>query len=119
MAPKGRPRPSSLLRPRQGSLECGITMANYTVTKVRKERSADGTHRHIAGVITDAGTFYPRGQVADSIKAGNAWITSAGGYRAVIAVISYCPRTGCYANPYLRTNPDSTKLDNLENLPEG
>jgi hypothetical protein len=94
-------------------------MARYTVTKVRKERSADGSHRHIAGVITASGIFYSRSEVADSIKAGNSWITSAGGYTAVIQVISYCPRSGCYANPYLKTNPDSTKLDNLENLPEG
>jgi hypothetical protein len=94
-------------------------MASYTVTKVRKEQSADGTHRHIAGVITTANQYWARKQVVDSLNAGDSWVTSAGGYSAVIKEISYCPRAGCYATPYIKTNPDSSKLDNLENLPEG
>ena len=32
-------------------------MATYIVTRVRKEFSADGTHRHIEGVFTDADHF--------------------------------------------------------------
>jgi hypothetical protein len=91
-------------------------MATYTVTKVRKETSADGTHKHIEGVCTSDGSHYTRKQVVDSINAGNTWKTSADGYEAVIEAISYCPRASCYATPYLRTNPDSTKKDNLENL---
>lgn len=91
-------------------------MATYTVTHVRKELSADGTHRHIEGVCTTDGTHYTRREVVDSIDAGNVWKTSADGYEAVIAPITYCPKTGCYATPYIRTNPDSTKKDNLENL---
>lgn len=91
-------------------------MATFTVTHVRKETSADGTHEHIEGVCTDADVHYTRRQVVDSINAGNTWQTSAGGYKAVIEPITYCPRTGCYATPYIRTNPDSTKKDNLENL---
>lgn len=92
---------------------------NYTVTKVRKELSRDGSHRHLEGVITAANIHYTRKQVADSIDAGNVWKTSGGGYSATIRKVSYCHRGACLATPYLATNPDSSKLDNLENLPEG
>jgi len=91
-------------------------MATYTVTKVRKELSDDGTHRHIAGVCTDVGTYYTRRQVVDSIDAGDTWKTSAEGYQATIKAIAYCPADSCYATPYIETNPDSTTKDNLENL---
>jgi len=94
-------------------------VSSYTVTKVRKEWSSNHSHRHIEGVITSAGLHYTRADVAASIRAGNTWQTSAGGYSATIQAISYCPHSTCLASPYLRTNPDSTKLDNLENLPEG
>jgi hypothetical protein len=92
-------------------------MATYTVTKVRKELSSDGSHRHIEGVCTDTGTHYTRKQVVDSINAGNTWKTKSGGYEATIEAIKFCPRSGCLASPYIKTKPDSTKLDNLENLP--
>jgi hypothetical protein len=91
-------------------------MATYTVTKVRKELSDDGTHEHIEGVCITDGTHYSRAEVVKSIKAGNTWKTSADGYQATIEPISHCPRVACYATPYIRTNPDSTKKDNLENL---
>jgi hypothetical protein len=54
--------------------------------------------------------------VVSSIDAGNIWKTSADGYEAVIEKISYCPRAECLAKPYIKTKPDSTKKDNLENL---
>lgn len=91
-------------------------MAAYTVTKVRRELSADGTHAHIEGVCTADGTHYTRREVVDSIKAGNTWKTSADGYEATIETVNYCPRANCYATPYIKTKPDSTKKDNLENL---
>jgi len=91
-------------------------MATYTVVKVRKELSSDGSHRHIEGVCTDAGSHYTRQQVVDSINAGNTWKTSADGYSATIETISYCPKDSCLATPYFKTKPDSTKKDNLENL---
>jgi hypothetical protein len=91
-------------------------MATYIVTKVRKELSSDGTHRHIEGVCTNAGVHYTRREVVNSINSGNKWKTSANGYEAVIEPIQYCPKPGCTATPYIRTNPDSTKKDNLENL---
>jgi hypothetical protein len=91
-------------------------MATYTVTKVRKESSTDGTHMHIEGVCTNDGTHYTRKQVVDSINAGNTWKSSADGYEATIEAIAYCPKANCYAKPYIKTKPDSTKKDNLENL---
>lgn len=91
-------------------------MATYVVTKVRKEQSADGSHRHIEGVCTREGTHYTRKQVVGSINAGNTWKTSADGYEATIIPISYCPAASCLASPYIKTKPDSTKKDNLENL---
>ena len=94
-------------------------MAAYTVTKIRKENSSDGTHRHIEGVITDGGIHYTRREVFDSVNLGHVWRTRAAGRTATITTLTHCPRDNCYASPYLRTNPDSTGADNLENLPEG
>ena len=91
-------------------------MATYFVTKVRKETSADRTHRHIEGVCTNSGTHYTRKEVVTSIDAGNLWKTSADGYEATIEKITYCPQAACLATPYIKTKPDSTKKDNLENL---
>lgn len=91
-------------------------MATYTVTKVRKEKSADGTHEHIEGVCTNSGVHYTRQEVVDSINAGNTWKTRADGYEATIKTMAYCPKSNCLAKPYIKTNPDSTKKDNLENL---
>jgi len=91
-------------------------MATYTVTKVRKELSEDKTHEHIEGVCTSDGTHYTRQAVVDSIDAGNTWKTSADGYEATIEKLGYCPKDKCYAKPYIKTKPDSTKKDNLENL---
>lgn len=91
-------------------------MATYTVTRVRKESSSDGTHEHIEGVCTVDWTHYTRAEVVESISTGNTWKTSADGYEATITPIKYCPKPRCLATPYIRTNPDSTKKDNLENL---
>lgn len=92
-------------------------MSTYIVNAVRKEWSADGTHRHIAGVWVN-GQYYTRAQVVSSINAGNTWKTSHGGYRATIHPVQYCRRVACMATPYIETNPDSTTADNLENLPD-
>jgi hypothetical protein len=89
-------------------------MATYVVTKVRKETSVDGSHEHIEGVCTTDEVHYTRKQVVDSIKAGSAWVTSADGLSATITTVMSCPR--CSVSPYLKTNPDSSRKDNLENL---
>lgn len=93
-------------------------MAIYIVTRVRKEESSDSTHHHIEGVCTNDGVHYTRAEVVKSINEGNLWKTSASGYEAIIRPRSSCNRrSNCNAAPYIETNPDSTKLDNLENLP--
>lgn len=92
-------------------------MATYIVTRVRKELSSDGRHRHIEGVCTDDGKHYTRGQVVQSIKDGNLWKAKAGDAEAIIEPITFCPATNCYVSPYIRTNRDSSSNDNLENLP--
>lgn len=92
-------------------------MATYTVTKVRMQRSSDDSHEHIEGVCTSDGVHYTRGEVVASINAGNTWQTSADGYTATIKTMTFCPHASCYATPYIKTNPDSTKKDNLDNLP--
>jgi hypothetical protein len=89
-----------------------------TYTKVDREYSADGTHRHIAGVCLDTGSSHTRDEVVRSIRVGDEWKTRADGYEAVIHEVSRCPRVACTATPYIATNPDSTKKDNLENLDE-
>jgi Protein of unknown function (DUF3892) len=89
-----------------------------TVTKVRKELSTDGTHRHIKGVCTSAEVYYSRREVIDSMAAGQQWVTSGGGREATIRRINYCPAAACIATPYLTTRADNSKDDNLENLPE-
>lgn len=97
----------------------GFDMATFTVTKVRKERADDGSHRHVEGVITSDGRHYSRREVVSSIDQGDKWQTSAGGYTATIDTLPYCLSPSCLASPYITTNPTSTALDNLENLPEG
>ncbi|MDO9485055.1 MAG: DUF3892 domain-containing protein [Actinomycetota bacterium] len=94
-------------------------MAMFTVVRVRKEWSADRSHRHIEGVLTAANVYYDCQQVVASIDAGNIWNTSLDGYSARITTLGYCPVPSCLAKPYLKTHPDSWDLDNLENLPEG
>lgn len=89
-----------------------------TVTKVRREASQDGTHRHLEGVCADNGTHYTRRQVVDGINAGQVWVTSAGGRSATIKPMTYCPATNCLATPYITTERDGTAVDNLDNLPE-
>jgi hypothetical protein len=91
-------------------------MGEYIVTRVRKAPSADGSHRHITAVCTEDGISYTRHEVVDSIRNGHTWKTRAGGYEAEIEPVDTCLQPGCTAGPYIRTNPDSTKKDNLENL---
>jgi hypothetical protein len=94
-------------------------MPFYTVTKVRRVFSMDGTHKHVDGVITSGGVYYTRRQVVSSLRAGHTWVTQAGGLRATITECLSCPTPGCFATPYIKTNPNSTDMDNLEYLPEG
>lgn len=99
-------------------------MAKNYVTKVRKEDAtgSDGkTHEHIVGVITSSGDFHENQKVVDSIDAGNEWYTQVSGEPdAKIKKLARCSRaSGCSHKPYLTTDPDHTKNNNLENLPRG
>ena len=93
-------------------------MADYTITKVRKEWSSDGSHRHITGVLTNGGSHYTRQDVVNSIGIGHSWEVNAGGHHVRIRVIASCLHESCSVAPYIKTNSGSTGLDNLENLPE-
>jgi hypothetical protein len=88
-----------------------------TAVKVRKETSADGSHRHIEGVCTADGTHYTRAQVAADIDRGVAWSSSGGGATATVRKITYCPAAACMATPYITTSPDYTTKNNLDDLP--
>jgi hypothetical protein len=88
-----------------------------TVTQVRKEPSTSGSHEHIAGVCSAAGTYYTRDQVLGGLALNEDWHTSVAGQTAKIRKIEYCPHPGCSVGPYLTTAPDHTPLTNLENLP--
>lgn len=92
-------------------------MGTYRVTNVRREMSKDGSHKHIEGVCAD-GVHYSVREVVESISEGNTWKTSVGGYEEAIVETAYCHKTNCWTTPYIETKPDSTELDNLENLPE-
>jgi len=94
------------------------SVATYVVTRVRKQWSVDGSHRHIVGVCTDDGVHWRRIDVARSIDAGDVWRTSADGHDAIIRTTAYCPHPGCVATPYLQTRPDTNGKDSLENLDE-
>ena len=88
-----------------------------TVTHVRKERSASGTHQHIAGVCTAEGTYYTRAQVVAGLRRNETWRTSAGRLSAAIREIRQCQYPGCSETPYITTDADSSRADNLDNLP--
>lgn len=48
-----------------------------TVTRVRKERSDDGSHEHIEGACTTDGVHHTRRRVADGIDACETWWSQA------------------------------------------
>jgi hypothetical protein len=88
-----------------------------TVTRIRKELSADGTHWHIEGACTADSTHYPREVIASRIDGGEPWFSSGGATQVRIRTIVSCPMPPCSASPYLTTAPDHTATNNLENLP--
>lgn len=92
-------------------------MSTYKVDAVRKGWSSSRNHKHIEGVWVGT-AYYDRETVVRSIAAGNTWKTEHAGYSATIHPVRYCPHPTCLANPYIQTNPDSTREDNLENLPD-
>jgi hypothetical protein len=93
--------------------------SEHIVIGVRKELSDDATHGHVSEVCTAGPIHYTRQEVIDSIREGDTWRTLAGGSSAEIRIVEACPHDGCTLSPYIATNPDSTAIDNLENLAPG
>ena len=88
-------------------------VTRYTVTGVRRERSADGSHTHIAGVYAGE-NYFPRQQVVRSINLLNHWVARGPGHETAIVVVGSCPLGECPESAYLQT-PES---DNMAFLPD-
>lgn len=94
-------------------------MADYQIVCVDKAPSPSGAHQHIvqAGTTTTGGSVPTRQwSVADVVRALSAGDTfySTGGTGRRARVSSY-PCTSC-GKTYIRTHPDDTLIDNLDNL---
>ncbi|HEU0132239.1 MAG TPA: hypothetical protein VFQ85_14720 [Mycobacteriales bacterium] len=90
-------------------------MAAHTVTGVRRELSADGSHRHVEAVRTADGRQHTRKEVFDSIGAGDTWAAEGG---AAIRAQTFCPAARCLATPYLKTVDADGREGSLDALPE-
>ena len=90
-------------------------MVEYIVTKVRKGIVVGGHIRAHRGCVRERRSLHPH-QVVESIAANNVWKTQVDGYESIIESIAFCSKPRRTATPYIVTNPDSTKKDNLENL---
>lgn len=89
-----------------------------TVIAVRMKKSADGKHEHIAKVKTRSGRIRKRQRVFDSIESGEkTWWSSGGDTKARIEATRQCTRCS-EKKKFIRTAPDHSKEDNLENLPQ-
>jgi hypothetical protein len=78
--------------------------AVHNVIGVRRERSADGSHRHVTGVWVqenDDGPPYTLRQVAESIREGETWRARVDGVEARVQPAARCPHLGCKMQPYL------------------
>lgn len=91
-------------------------VTRYTVTGVRRERSADGSHTHVAGVYAGE-HYFPRQQVIRSIHLLNDWVARASGRETPIVVIAECPHADCAESPYLHAANGSPDSDGMEWLP--
>src|SRR5215218_1955225 len=86
------------------------------VTKVRTESGSGSTsHKHISEVELSTGTRETRSTVVANIRAGVNYWTFGGGEVADV-VVRGCPY--CTFSSYITTLPDSTKKNNLLELPE-
>ena len=94
---------------------------DWPVIAVRRAYAPDYSHKHIIGVITPGGYFTSNADVIISLNAGNTWHTQvAGEPRGNIREhdYKYCPATSCYLKPYLQTDADGSRKNNLENMPD-
>jgi hypothetical protein len=92
-------------------------VTRYTVTGVRRERSADGSHTHIAGVFA-GDHYFPRQQVIRSINLLNDWVAKSAGRETPIVVVDSCPQDGCKESPYIQTLQVADSIGGIDVLPE-
>ena len=89
---------------------------SYEVTEVHTEKPAGYSHEHIAKVKLSDGTVETRAQVIGYIRNHRmTYMTSALGVREAKVIVASCPL--CGSGDYLTTEPDSTKKNNLLDLP--
>lgn len=91
-------------------------VTRYTVTGVRRERAADGSHTHVAGVYAGE-HYFPRQQVIRSINLLNDWVAKAAGREVPIVVIEACPHVECMESPYIQASDGTNAIDGMEWLP--
>jgi hypothetical protein len=92
----------------------GPMPSTFQITHRRMKESPDGTHQHVGWVKLQSGTELSRKDVFAWMKNGNKFQTLApnGDSAAVIRV--HCRRC---EKDYLRTDRDTSKADNLDELP--
>ncbi len=94
-------------------------MANFKVTKVRKEPAASQPHKHIVGVVTETGEYFTVQQVLESLRRGDGWWTAAPGEpEAEILPAKTCSKAWCLHGPYLTSTPGESLASDLERLPQ-
>ena len=91
-------------------------VTRYTVTGVRRERSADGTHTHVAGVYAGE-RYFPRQQVIRSINLLNDWVARSAGRELPILVVDTCPHSDCGEAPYIQATGSDNNQDGMDWLP--
>ena len=91
-------------------------VTRYTVTGVRRERSADGTHTHVVGVYAGE-HYFPRQHVIRSINLLNDWVARSAGRELPILVVDACPHEDCTETPYLLASNGETNADGMDSLP--
>ena len=96
-------------------------MTTHRVTRVRKASpELDPSHEHLVGVLTEDGTYHTVEEVAERIRAGEAWLASAPGEPdAPIWVEDCCPKGWCMHRPYLSSAGGDTLATDLERMPRG
>jgi hypothetical protein len=94
-------------------------MPSYLIEKVRRQLSADGSHRHISGVVTAAGLHHSREEVVASINVGNLWQVNVDGHLEAIVTSPNCPQPHCSTGPYLTAQSTRSGVNILEILREG
>ncbi len=93
-------------------------MARIKVVKVRKVPSANQAHKHIVGLVDDAGVEHTVQEVLESLGRGDTWWTAAPDEpEAEILPLPRCSKAWCLHGPYLTSTPGESLASDLERLP--